>query len=461
MSPEHPPTPPSLARPRYGAGPAVLTAAAVLLAGCAEPPPDPEDRNDVAGPPGEVEAAAEYQAEIGAIAARPDVVRALDVLERIQDRSIDDLIRLTEIPAPPFMEEERGRAYVAMLREAGADSVWTDGEGNVLALRRGTAGYRTVALAGHLDTVFPPEVEIRVEQRGDTLFAPGIGDDTRGLIAVRNVLEALVAAEIRTPADLLFVGTVGEEGLGDLRGVKRLFGDEGPGIDSWIALDGGDDSRVKVQAVGSSRFRITYRGPGGHSWGDFGMVNPHHALGTAIAAWIPEADRYTAEAEIRTSYSVGRIGGGTSVNSVPYESWMEVDMRSLDPASLAGIEELFLSAVQDGLEAQNRIRRRGPPLEVDVDQVGFRPAGRMPLDEPLIQRAIAATRHLGIEPTLGSGSTDSNLPMALDIPSTTIGRGGDGGGAHSLDEWWRPVRPEVGEAKALLILLAEAGLGRE
>jgi tripeptide aminopeptidase len=399
-----------------------------------------------------------YEAEMAAMAARADVARALEELDRIQDRSIGDLIRLTEIPAPPFMEEERALAFAGMLREAGADSVWIDEEGNVLGLRRGTEGDRTVAIDGHLDTVFPPEVEIRVEQRGDTLFAPGIGDDTRGLIAVRNVLHAMVAADIRTPANVLFIGTVGEEGLGDLRGVKHLFGEQGPGIDSWIAVDGGDETRVKVQAVGSHRYRVTYRGPGGHSWGAFGMVNPHHALGTAIADFVPEADRFTAEAAFRTSYNVGRIGGGTSVNSIPYESWMEVDMRSLDQDALQGIDDLFQAAVREGLESQNRIRRRGDPLEVEVEMVGDRPAGIVDPATPLIQRAMAATRFLGVEPSLGSGSTNSNIPMFLGIPATTIGRGGEGGGAHSLDEWWRPVRPELGDQKALLLLLAEAGL---
>jgi tripeptide aminopeptidase len=399
-----------------------------------------------------------YEEEIAAIAARSDVARALHELDLVQEQSIEDLIWLTEIPAPPFMEEERAEAFAGMLRDAGADSVWIDEEGNVLALRRGTDGDRTVALDGHLDTVFPPEVEIRVEQRGDTLFAPGISDDTRGLIAVRNVLHAMVVADIRTPDDILFIGTVGEEGLGDLRGVKHLFSEAGPGIDSWIAVDGGDESRVKVQAVGSHRYRVTYQGPGGHSWGAFGMVNPHHALGEAIAAWMPEADRFTAEATIRTSYNVGRIGGGTSVNSIPYESWMEVDMRSLDQTYLQGLDDLFQAAIQEGLEAQNQMRRHGAALEVDVDMVGDRPAGIVDTDTPLIQRAMAATRFLGVEPSLGSGSTNSNIPMSLGVPSTTIGRGGEGGGAHSLDEWWRPVRPELGDKKALLLLLAEAGL---
>jgi len=405
-----------------------------------------------------VSADARYTSEIERIAAAAPVVEAFRIIEDLEGPSLDDLIRLTEIPAPPFMEEERAAAYAEMLREAGADSVWIDAIGNVIALRSGLEGDRTVALDGHLDTVFPPEVDVTVEQRGDTLYAPGIGDDTRGLIVVRNVLQAMVQADIRTRDDILFIGTVGEEGLGDLRGVKHLFeAEESPRIDAFVSVDGGDERRVKVQSVGSHRYRVTFNGPGGHSWGAFGLVNPHNALGRAITRFTETAGPYTEAAEERTTYSIGRIGGGTSVNSIPYESWMEVDMRSLDPASLNGLDDLFQEAVAHGLEGENQARRHGDPLEVEIDQVGLRPAGTMELDTPLIQRAIAATEHLGIEPALGSGSTNANVPMALGVPSTTIGRGGRGGGAHSLDEWWLPVDPHLAVQKALLTVLAEAG----
>jgi tripeptide aminopeptidase len=405
-----------------------------------------------------------YRAEIDRIASDPAVAEAFRIIEALEEPSIADLIRLTEIPAPPFMEEKRALAFADMLRVAGADSVWIDAEGNVLALRRGHAGGRTVALDGHLDTVFPPEVDVSVRMRGDTLYAPGIGDDTRGLIVVRNVLRAMVEAGIRTRDDILFVGTVGEEGLGDLRGVKHLFGADGAGsgdaprIDAFISVDGGDERRVKTRAVGSHRYRVTFRGPGGHSWGAFGTANPHNALARAIERLAETALPFTTAAAERTTFNVGRIGGGTSVNSIAYESWMEVDLRSLDPASLGGLDSLFHEAVRHGLEAENAARSRGPALEVEVDQVGLRPAAVAELESPLIQRALAATAHLGLEPAVGSGSTNANTPMALGIPATTIGRGGRGGGAHSLDEWWLPVQPHRAVQKALLIVLAEAGL---
>lgn len=395
--------------------------------------------------------------EMEALLAHEGVQEAMAYLEAIEARSLEELITLTQIPAPPFMEEVRAAAYAEMLAAAGADSVWIDGIGNVLALRRGTTGTRTVALDGHLDTVFPIETDVTVRMRGDTLFAPGIGDDTRGLIVVRNVLEAMVAQDLRTEADLLFIGTVGEEGLGDLRGVKYLFSEDGPGIDAFIAVDGGDETRIVNQGVGSHRYRVTFRGPGGHSWGAFGLANPHNALAGAIQHFVPEADRLTQSGP-RTSYNIGRIGGGTSVNSIPFESWMEVDMRSLDPTSLQRLDDQFQLAIQRALDEENSLRRLGDPLTVDVDMVGNRPAGLLdPNETALIQRAMASITALGGEPSIGSGSTNANTPIALGIPAITIGRGGQGGNAHALEEWWLPVRPHLAAQNALLITLAEGG----
>lgn len=393
--------------------------------------------------------------EVEEIAARPDVRAAFRAIDDLDPWGRATLIRLTEIPAPPFMEEERARVYLTMLREAGADSAWIDEVGNVLALRRGATGARTVAIDAHLDTVFPEGTDVTVRVRGDTLFAPGVGDDTQGLVLLLTVLRALETAEIRTESDVLFTGTVGEEGLGDLRGVKHLFEPGGPRIDSWIGIDGGDASRVAHQAVGSYRYRVTVRGPGGHSWGAFGLAHPHHALARMVYHFVEAADPYTRDGA-KTSYNVGRIGGGTSINSIPFESWMEVDMRSLSPDRLDEIDTLFQAAVQRGLAEQNELRRRGEPMEVDVESVGRRPSGTVAPETPLVQRAVAATRAVGADPVLGSGSTNANVPISLGIPAITIGKGGRSQGAHSLHEWIILDGADLAAKKALLILLAEA-----
>jgi acetylornithine deacetylase/succinyl-diaminopimelate desuccinylase-like protein len=403
--------------------------------------------------------------DLGALRAHPVIQEAFAAIESMDGRTVADLISLTQVAAPPFMEEQRAGVYAEWLREAGADSVFIDQEGNVVAVREGRGGdrgsvdgrRRVVAISGHLDTVFPPEVDVTVTQRGDTLFAPGIADDTRGLVAVLAVLRALEATGIETQADLLVIGTVGEEGLGDLRGMKHLFRDGADPIDAWIDLDGAGFGRVTHQGLGSYRYRVTFRGPGGHSWGAFGLASPAHALGRAIRHFQDAADQLTRSGP-RTSYNVGRMGGGTSVNSIPFASWMEVDMRSVSPESLDEIDEAFQSAMYRALEEENTLRRDGPPIEVDVVRIGTRPSGEIPDDHPLVERASHAIRLLGGEPVLGRSSTDSNIPISLGIPAVTLGSGGRGGGAHSPDEWWINEAGHLAIQAALLTLVAEAGL---
>jgi tripeptide aminopeptidase len=404
----------------------------------------------------------EYCTEIARIAQRPDVVRAMRFIEAQNPIALQELIYLTQIPAPPFGEEVRAAAYADMLRGAGADSVWIDSIGNAIALRRGTAQpaaeRQVVAMAGHLDTVFPEGTDVTVRMRGDTLYAPGIGDDTRGLIVVLHVLRALVEHDIRAEADLLFIGTVGEEGLGDLRGVKHLFRDGGPRIDAFIAVDGGSDAGITNEALGSRRYRVTFRGPGGHSWGAFGTANPIHGLGRAIMLFDSVAASFTAAPGARTSYNVGRIGGGTSVNSVPYEAWAEVDMRSLSQERLLALDAIFRATMERSLAEQNQVHRRGEALTVDLELVGDRPSGITAPGTPLLDRAMAVTRWFGLEPQLSASSTDANTPIALGVPAITIGRGGVGGNTHAPDEWWIDRDSEKAVQRAMLIMLAEAGL---
>lgn len=401
--------------------------------------------------------ASDYAAEIARLAEHPAVAEALRIIEEQDAATMRDLRTLTQIPAPPFMETERGLAFRDMLVEAGVDSTWIDEEGNVLGLRRGTGGGEVIAITGHLDTVFPEGTDVSIRERGDTLYAPGIADDTRGLATLLAILRAMNQADVRTSADILFVGTVGEEGLGDLRGVKHLFREGGPRIDAFISIDGTGHAGITHQALGSHRYRVTMRGPGGHSWGAFGLANPQHALGRAIAHFDVAADAVTRSGP-RTSYNVGRIGGGTSVNSIPFEGWMEVDMRSESPESLQRIDEVFQRAMHRALDEANATRREGEPLTLELDMIGNRPSGEIAVDDPFVQRAIAATRHVGAEPGLGRSSTDSNIPISMGIPSITIGGGGVGGEAHSPGEWFINREGHLGVQRALLILVAQAGL---
>lgn len=401
-----------------------------------------------------------YCEQVTALGKRADVRRAFDYVERTDASLLKEQIALSEIPSPPFKEQARGKRYAELLKQAGADSVWVDDVGNVIALRRGRVGGRTVVLAGHLDTVFPEGTDFTVTVRGDTLFGPGIGDDTRGLMVVLQTLRALEAARIETDANLLFVGTVGEEGLGDLRGAKNLFGPGGPKIDAFISVDGGGNGGIVNQGLGSRRYRVTFRGPGGHSWGAFGLGNPAHALGRAIEVFDEAADTLTSTGP-RTSYNVGRIGGGTSINSIPFQAWMEVDMRSVSPDRLMTIDSVFRAAMQRALAGENAVRRDGPPLTVEVKLIGDRPSGETPPGDPLVLRAEAVTRNLGFEPRLSISSTDSNIPISHGVPAVTIGRGGEGGANHSPAEWWRNVRGTLAIRRVLLLVLAQSGASAE
>lgn len=399
---------------------------------------------------------ARYSDEMRALVGNATIASALALAEQHDDWALERLIELTEIPAPPFMEDERGERFGELLAELGADSVWTDAEGNVIGLRRGRTGERTIGFGGHLDTVFPEGTDVTVRQVGDTLFAPGVGDDTRGLVVVLSVLRALEESGVETDDDVIFVGVVGEEGLGDLRGMKYLYREDGLRPDVWIDVDGGGLSRIVSMGLGSVRYRVTFEGPGGHSWGAFGTANPAHAMSRAVRYFQDVADTLTRSGP-RTSYNVGRVGGGTSVNSVPFETWMEVDMRSESPESLARIEQAFLAAMDRGVAEENALRREGEPIRAIKDKIGDRPSGEMDPSTPLVQRALAATGEFGVEGTLARSSTDSNVPIALGIPAVTIGRGGAGSNGHAPDEFWVNQDAWLAVQRALLLVVAEAG----
>ena len=399
----------------------------------------------------------QYAAEIAAIRNNRSVQAAMEHIVAIEPQSRRDLIELTEIPAPPFGEEKRAQRFAEMLREAGLSDVMIDEVGNAIGRRPGKVGERVIAYSAHLDTVFPLETDVTVRFDDERMYAPGIGDNTRGLVTILGVLRALQQTGIETDADILFIGNVGEEGLGDLRGVKHLFRDGAARIDTLIAVDGGESGRIVFGGVGSHRYRITFRGPGGHSWGAFGLASPHHALGRAISIFVENAPSVTSVGE-KTSYNVGRIGGGTSINSIAFESWMEVDMRSGSQDKLDDVDAVLQAAVEQALQEENAARLDGAELTVDVERVGTRPAAQGDAASAIVQRAIAATAAFGIEPELRISSTDANLPISKGIPAVTMSRGGVSGNSHAPEEWWQNKDGHIGIQIGLITLLAEAGI---
>lgn len=400
-----------------------------------------------------------YTKSIKKISRNAKVKKAFNYIIDIEEKTIKNHIELTEIEAPPFKEERRAKEFAERLKLAGIENVWIDSIGNVIGFLKGSVGNKNIAIDAHIDTVFPEGTDVKVRVKNDTLFAPGIGDDTRGLAMILTLAETIKKNNIEPVNNIIFIGTVGEEGLGDLRGVRYLFKNKTPKIDSWIAIDGGSIGRVNNQALGSYRYEVIFDGPGGHSWGAFGLVNPHHALGSGIKNFINKADAYTSSGP-KTSYNVGVINGGTSVNSIPFKSSMLIDIRSIEPNRLKDMEEILYNSMQEALKEQNEMKRSGPDLTLTINKIGNRPSGIVEESVPLIQKTIAATQYMGVEPRLTIGSTDSNIPISLGVPAVTIGRGGDGGGAHSLDEWWINKEGYKSIQLALLILLSESGIDK-
>jgi tripeptide aminopeptidase len=390
-----------------------------------------------------------------AIVRSPAFVAASDFFGRDYDRFVRELIALTEIPAPPFKETARGAAFLQMLRTSGLADVETDAEGNVMGVRRG-ASRTMLAVLAHLDTVFPEGTDVHVKRDGTKLRAPGIGDDTRALALMLTMIRAMDAAHIQTANDILFVGNVGEEGEGDLRGAKYLLlkGKYKDRVKSFISIDGGDQGNITNGALGSKRYRVTFKGPGGHSYGAFGIVNPAFAMGEAIAKF----SRITVPANPKTTFNVGIVRGGTSVNSIPTEVSMDVDMRSESPDALNKLVAEFQGIVREAVAQENAARStKEGKVEADVKLIGDRPSGETPVSSPLVQSTTAVVKAFGLTPNYSISSTDSNIPISLGLPALTIGRG-PGERSHSLDEWTDVEKTSAVKAAqiALAIVLAAA-----
>jgi tripeptide aminopeptidase len=391
-------------------------------------------------------------------AAAADLMRdatvkaALDAAKANEPQTIEDQVRFCEVAAPPFKETARGNLLKTTFEQLGLQNVRVDKVGNVLGDRPGQAARPRFVIAAHLDTVFPEATDVAVKRDGALLRGPGIGDDCRGLAVLVSIVRTLKQANVQTTGSVTFVADVGEEGLGDLRGMKQLFSETMKGeIDRFVSIDGTGVGITNV-AVGSHRYRVTFNGPGGHSFGAFGLANPIGAMGRAIA----KISELQVPSQPKTTFNVGRVGGGTSVNSIPFEGWMEVDMRSSDPAALASVDANFHKAVDSAAVEENERWGRPRMITVTKDLVGDRPAGSTPENAPIVQTALAVNRALGFAATIGEGSTDSNLPMSLKIPALTIGAGGRGTGTHALEEAFDTTDSWQGTQRAVLLTIALA-----
>jgi tripeptide aminopeptidase len=390
----------------------------------------------------------------------PQFQAAEDFIAGDHDRFVREIIQITEIEAPPFKEETRARAYAEMLRQAGLTDVEIDAEGNAIGVRKGIGNGPMIAIAAHLDTVFPAGTNVKVRREGTKLYAPGVGDDSRSLAVLLAIVRALDAAKIRTASDILFIGNVGEEGPGDLRGMKYLF-QKGPYKDKikmFISLDPfGRGNDITTAGIGSKRFKVTFKGPGGHSFGSFGLVSPAYALGNAIV----KLSKMQVPSKPRTTFNVGVVGGGTSVNSIPFESWMDVDIRSETREELTKAVDTFTRLMHEAVEDENRQRSilQGK-IEVDVKLIGDRPFGQIPTSAPIVQTASTFIQAFGLTPTYTMSSTDSNIPLSMGIPALTLESGGTGGRNHTLDEWIDVEKTASvrGIHVAMAILLALAGI---
>jgi acetylornithine deacetylase/succinyl-diaminopimelate desuccinylase-like protein len=396
----------------------------------------------------------QIESSLRALLASPAVAKMLDDIEADAGRTVSEQKAIAEMPAPPFQERVRAQYYRARFIELGLEQAAIDAEGNVIALRRGNGGGPKVVVSAHLDTVFPEGTDVRVKEADGVLRGPGIGDNARGLAVLLSLLRTIDANTARTVGDVMWVGTVGEEELGNLRGVKALFRDH-QDIDGFISIDGLKIARVVNQATGSRRYEVIFRGPGGHSFSEFGVPSAIHAMGRAIA----RISELTTPSDPKTTFTVGTVRGGTSVNAIAGEARMAVDLRSTSPGELSRLEASVLAIVQEAVADENR-RWSADSIAAETRLIGDRPAGMTAEDSPVIETVRRSLGAIMPEPriVLAASSTDSNLAMSLGIPAVTIGGGGEGGGQHSLKEWYRPTEAHLGPQNALLTLLMLVGL---
>lgn len=415
------------------------------------------------------------------------VQKALSFLQEDDERTLGETLEMCQIPAPSYQEEKKAEYVFQKMKEAGLEDVHIDEVGNVLGILKGTGNGPRIILAGHTDTVFPMDTDLTVKKKENKYSCPGIGDDTRAVAELLSIARAMNAAGLRAEGDIVFCANVCEEGLGDLRGTKHVFRTGGAHVckdaehyDGFVSIDDKNTAGIIYQAVGSQRYQVTFHGLGGHSYTGFGIPNPVHAMGRAIA----KISDFQVPANPKATFSVGVVNGGTSVNVIAAEASMLVDMRSVDSKALTDLSAKFHQAIEEAVLEENarwgyetqeavvnvtsnttsnatsgrNIDPETPRIYATIEQKGKRPAGIQSQDCQIVQAAAAADRAIGMEPLyIGAASTDANIPISLGIPAITIGWGGKGGGEHTVHEWYEQVESWKGPQRDLLLILALAG----
>jgi len=385
--------------------------------------------------------------------AAPAIQKLLEAVKADHERTVEELRTLTEIEAPPFKEQKRAEAFLARMKALGLADAKIDAEGNVVGLRKGTGHGPKLLVSAHLDTVFPAGTDVKVKERDGKLFAPGIADDTRGLSVLLSWLKVLNDNKVQTQGDLLFVGNVGEEELGNLRGMKAIFRDH-LDIDGMVGLEPSPEGHVLVLGTASHRYEVNFKGPGGHSYGAFGQVpSAIHGMGRAIA----KIAEVRTPSFPKTTFTVGTVGGGTSVNTIAPDARMAIDIRSDDMGSLLEAEKKILATLDEAVAEENK-RWNVNTLSVSTRLIGDRPGGRTPTDSVIVEAAVRSNSAFGHKTLLRGGSTDANVPISLGIPAIIIGGGGKSGGSHSLNEWIDVTDGWKGAQNSLVTVLGLVGV---
>jgi tripeptide aminopeptidase len=401
------------------------------------------------------------QEEVARLAGTPEVRLALDRFRSQESQFALWQMEATRVAAPPFGEAARGAWLAERFRELGLKDVEIDEVGNVYGIRPGY-GSRFVALSAHIDTVFPEATPLNIRKQGSRLYGPGISDNGAGVAAMLAVVSVLTSARISHALPFVFIGNVGEEGEGDLRGMRHVFATPRwrDAIAYSVIVDGAGTDTVVAEALGSRRFEVIVRGPGGHSWSDFGNPNPIIVLSRAIEVF----SQTPVSPSPKSTFNIGVIRGGTSVNSIPESASMRVDLRSASTAEIDRLEKALRIAVEQAVATENRPgarseTRKRQAVQSEVIEIGNRPAGELAEDARLLRVIRAVDAQLGNTSQVQRASTDANIPLSLGREAIAIGGGGSGGGAHTLQEWFDCNGRDLGLRRILLTMLTLSGVG--